>query len=149
MKQLKSIAMAVVAVTLVWNVVALVAHADPPGELYMLNCWGCHRPNGEGIPGTAPPLKGAVDFLRVPGGREYLISVPGVALSPLSNEQAAEVMNWILKSFSRDRIPSDFKPYTAGEIAKARMTHLLDIKKARADLMNEMVAAKIRESEKQ
>jgi mono/diheme cytochrome c family protein len=140
--------MAAVAVTLAWDAIPLLARADPPGELYMLNCWGCHRPNGEGIPGTAPPLKGAVDFLRVPGGREYLISVPGVALSPLSNQQAAAVMNWILRTFSEDRIPADFKPYSADEIAKARMTHLLDIKKARAELVTEMVAAKIRESEK-
>jgi hypothetical protein len=140
------VASAVVVVTLAIDV---VARAEPPGELYMLNCWGCHRPNGEGIPGTAPPLKGAVDFLRVPGGREYLISVPGVALSPLSNQQAAEVMNWILKSFSKDRVPADFKPYTAGEIAKARTTHLLDIKKARAELVTLMVDAKVREPEKQ
>jgi mono/diheme cytochrome c family protein len=140
------VAIAIVAVSLV---IPVVASADPAAQLYMLNCWGCHRPNGEGIPGTAPPLRGAVDFLRVPGGREYLISVPGVALSPLSNEQAAEVMNWILKSFSKKRVPVDFKPYTADEIAKARTTHLLDIKKARAELVTEMVAAKIRESEKQ
>jgi mono/diheme cytochrome c family protein len=140
--------MAAVAVTLAWDAIPLLARADPPGELYMLNCWGCHRPNGEGIPGTAPPLKGAVDFLRVPGGREYLISVPGVALSPLSNQQAAAVMNWILRTFSKDRIHADFRPYSADEIAKARMTHLLDIKKARAELVTEMVAAKIRESEK-
>jgi hypothetical protein len=140
------VAIAVVAMTVAINV---VAQADPPGQLYMLNCWGCHRPNGEGIPGTAPPLRGAVDFLRVPGGREYLISVPGVALSPLSNEQAAAVMNWILRSFSKDRIPADFRPYTADEIGKARTTHLLDIKKARAELVTLMVAAKIREFEKQ
>ena len=142
----RPIAIAIVAVSLV---IPLIARADPPAQLYMLNCWGCHRPDGEGIPGTAPPLRGAVDFLRVPGGRQYLISVPGVALSPLSNEQAADVMNWILKSFSKKRVPADFKPYTADEIAKARTTHLLDIKKARAELVTEMVAAKIRESEKQ
>jgi mono/diheme cytochrome c family protein len=134
--------------TMAWEAAPRSAKADPPDQLYMLNCWGCHRPNGEGIPGTAPTLKGAVDFLRVPGGREYLISVPGVALSPLSNEQAAEVMNWILKSFSKDRLPTGFKPYTAAEIGKARTTHLLDIKKARADLMTKMVATRVRDSEK-
>jgi len=149
LKRRLRVAIAIAAVTtLGWDATVRVARADPPAQLYMLNCWGCHRPNGEGIPGTAPPLKGAADFLRVPGGREYLISVPGVALSPLSNEQTAEVMNWILKSFSKDRIAADFKPYTADEIAKARTTHLLDIKKARADLVTEMVATKIRESGK-
>jgi mono/diheme cytochrome c family protein len=148
MKPHRIVLIAILAMTLAWDTTPRSAKADPPDQLYMLNCWGCHRPNGEGIPGTAPPLKGAVDFLRVPGGREYLISVPGVALSPLSNEQAAEVMNWILKSFSKDRLPIDFKPYTAAEIGKARTTHLLDIKKARADLMTKMVATKIRDSEK-
>jgi mono/diheme cytochrome c family protein len=148
MKPHRIVLIAILAMTLAWDTTPRYAKADPPDQLYMLNCWGCHRPNGEGIPGTAPPLKGAVDFLRVPGGREYLISVPGVALSPLSNEQAAEVMNWILKSFSKDRLPIDFKPYTAAEIGKARTTHLLDIKKARADLMTKMVATKIRDSEK-
>lgn len=148
MKRSRLVPIAILAMTLVWDAAPRSPEADPPDQLYMLNCWGCHRPNGEGIPGTAPPLKGAVDFLRVPGGREYLISVPGVALSPLSNEQAAEVMNWILKSFSKDRLPTDFKPYTAAEIGKARATHLLDIKKARADLMTKMVATKVRDSEK-
>jgi mono/diheme cytochrome c family protein len=148
MKPHRIVLIAILAMTLAWDTTPRSAKGDPPDQLYMLNCWGCHRPNGEGIPGTAPPLKGAVDFLRVPGGREYLISVPGVALSPLSNEQAAEVMNWILKSFSKDRLPIDFKSYTAAEIGKARTTHLLDIKKARADLMTKMVATKIRDSEK-
>ena len=139
---------AIASAILAWNAPPRIARADPPAQMYMLNCWGCHRPNGEGIPGTAPALRGAADFLRVPGGREYLISVPGVALSALSNEQVADVMNWILKSFSKDRLPADFKPYTAGEIARARTTHLMDIKTARANLVSEMVAMKIRPPEK-
>jgi hypothetical protein len=123
------------------------AFAETPEQLYMLNCWGCHRPRGEGIPGTAPPLKGAADFLRVPGGRKYLISVPGVALSALGDAQVAEVMNWILKSFS-EKEPHDFRPYTADEIADSRKTRLLDIKRARAELIDKMVAMKIRTPEK-
>jgi mono/diheme cytochrome c family protein len=126
---------------------ASVASAETPEQLYMLNCWGCHRPHGEGIPGTAPPLKGAADFLRVPGGRTYLISVPGVALSALGDAQVAEVMNWILKSFSVN-VPHDFRPYTASEVANSRKTRLMDIRKARAELIDKMIAMKIRESEK-
>ncbi len=139
---------------------ASFAHAEPPEQLYMLNCWGCHRPHGEGIPGTAPALTDAIDFLRVKGGREYLISVPGVSQSALDNADTAEVMNWILKSFSQDRsqdrskdrskhrTSADFRPYTADEIANARTTHLMDIKKARAKLVAEMVEQKIRPPEK-
>ncbi|HVN27413.1 MAG TPA: cytochrome c, partial [Candidatus Binataceae bacterium] len=64
-----------------------IAKAEPPAQLYMLNCWGCHRAQGEGIPGTAPPLRGAADFLKVPGGRQYLIEVPGVSQSALNDAQ--------------------------------------------------------------
>jgi hypothetical protein len=127
---------------------ASIVFAEPPAQLYMLNCWGCHRPHGEGIPGTAPPLRDAADFLRVKGGREYLISVPGVSQSALNNADTAEVMNWILKSFSTDRMPADFQAYTADEIGAARLHHLMDIKKARAELVAEMVEQKIRTPEK-
>ena len=27
-----------------------------PAELYTLNCWGCHKPRAQGIPGTVPRL---------------------------------------------------------------------------------------------
>jgi mono/diheme cytochrome c family protein len=124
-----------------------IARAEPPEQLYMLNCWGCHLPKGEGIPGTAPPLRDAADFLRVRGGREYLIEVPGVSQSRLSNAQVAEVMNWMLNSFSKDRMPPDFRPYTDAEIAQFRSTRMLDIKKVRAELVSQMVAEKIRPPE--
>ena len=124
------------------------ASAEPPEKLYMLNCWGCHRPHGEGIPRTAPPLRGAADFLRVPGGRQYLIEVPGVAQSALDDGDVAAVMNWIIQTFSADRMPADFRPYTPDEVAKTRATRLMDIKTARAKLVSEMVAIKIRPPEK-
>ncbi|MDO8432227.1 MAG: cytochrome c [Candidatus Binatus sp.] len=139
---------AMIVVVVMLALAPTFALAEPPEQLYMLNCWGCHRPHGEGIPGTAPPLRDAADFLRVKGGREYLISVPGVSQSALNNADTAAVMNWILKSFSTDRLPADFKPYTADEIAQARTHHLMDIKKARAELVGEMVEQKIRPPEK-
>lgn len=113
----------------------------------MLNCWGCHRAHGEGIPGTAPSLRGAADFMRVPGGRDYLIEVPGVAQSALDDADVAAVMNWIIESFSADRIFPGFRPYTRDEVAKTRTTHLMDINGARAKLISEMVAMKIRAAE--
>ncbi|MGA7869476.1 MAG: cytochrome c [Candidatus Binatus sp.] len=127
---------------------AAPAWAEPPEKLYMLNCWGCHRPHGEGIPGTAPSLRGAADFLRVPGGRQYLIEVPGVAQSALDDAQVAAVMNWIIESFSADRIPAGFRPYTREEVAKTRATRLTEIKEVRLRLVNEMVAMKVRPAEK-
>ena len=119
--------------------------AESPQNLYTLNCWGCHRANGEGIAGTAPPLRNAADYLKVPGGRQYLIRVPGVSQSLLNDADTALVMNWIIGNFSPGRVPADFKPFTAEEIHQARaQAHLYDITATRARLLNEMVAMKIR-----
>ncbi len=118
--------------------------AESPSQLYMLNCWGCHRPNGEGIAGTAPPLQGAADFLKVKGGRQYLIEVPGVSQSALNDTQVAEVMNWILRTFSKEQLPPDFKPYTGEEVKQLRAVKMLEITKTRDSLVAEMVAQKIR-----
>jgi mono/diheme cytochrome c family protein len=137
-----------VVVAVLLMLAAASASAEPPEKLYMLNCWGCHRPHGEGIPGTAPPLRGAADFLRVPGGRQYLIEVPGVAQSALNDADVAAVMNWIIESFSADRLAHGFQPYTADEVASVRATRLTDIKQVRAKLVSEMVEMKIRPPEK-
>ena len=66
-----------------------------PTELYTLNCWGCHKPRAEGIPGTVPRLANSMgDFLHVPGGREYLVEVPGVAASALSDAEIAAIIDY-------------------------------------------------------
>jgi hypothetical protein len=128
-------------------VAATPACAESPQNLYTLNCWGCHRANGEGVAGTAPPLINAADFLQVPGGREYLIRVPGVSQSMLDDSDTALVMNWILETFSKGRVPDDFKPFTAAEIHHARAEpHLFDITEIRTQLLRKMVAMKIRSS---
>jgi mono/diheme cytochrome c family protein len=92
---------------------------------WTLNCQGCHRPDGSGSEGTAPSLAGTVArFLTVPGGREYLGRVPGVATSPLSNGDLAEVVNWMLWRFDREHLPAGFQPYTADEMGRLRTAPL-------------------------
>jgi hypothetical protein len=74
------------AVALVVLGVTAPARAESPEILYMLQCRGCHRPDGAGTPGVVPPLAGFVGrFLGVPGGREFLVRVPGSAQSPLTD----------------------------------------------------------------
>jgi Cytochrome c len=121
-----------------------IARAESPANLYLLNCWGCHGQDGAGIPGTAPSLRDAADFLRVPGGRAYLIQVPGVALSALNDADTASVMNWVIGNFSKGRMPTEFKPYIAGEIHALRRKHLLDVAGTRKRLVAEMIARGIR-----
>jgi hypothetical protein len=104
---------------------------------WTLNCQGCHRPDGTGSEGTTPSLKGIVGrFLSVPGGREYLGRVPGVATSPLSNADLSELMNWMLWRFDKEHLPANFQPFTAAEIGQLRGAPLrLEASQMRADLI--------------
>jgi mono/diheme cytochrome c family protein len=120
---------------------AAVALADPQVD-YILNCRGCHGPDGRGVAGGAPSFRDAVArFLWVPGGREYLIRVPGTAQSELSDARTAALLNWMLHEFSPNDVPSDFAPYTAGEVARWRRLPLTDADGVRRRL-SEAIAAR-------
>jgi cytochrome c553 len=104
---------------------------------WTLNCQGCHRPDGTGSSATAPSLAGIVaQFLTVPGGREYLGRVPGVATSPLSDADLSEVMNWMLRRFDNEHVPANFQPFTAAEMRQLRRAPLrLEASRMRAELL--------------
>jgi len=88
---------------------------------WMLNCQGCHRADGGATGVEVPALSGTVSkFLWVPGGREYLIRVPGVAMAPLDDESIAELTNWMLHEFDEENIPTDFEHYSASEVGVLR-----------------------------
>jgi mono/diheme cytochrome c family protein len=107
---------------------------------YMLQCQGCHRPDGTGTMATAPPMTGMVArFLAVPGGREYLGRVPGVATAVLTDAELAELLNWTLYRFDATHVPAGFQPYTAAEIGALRRHPLrTEAKAMRAQLITEL-----------
>jgi len=131
-------------------VAGIAAAQSPPGDApagvtnpqrawqnWTLNCQGCHRPDGTGSTGTAPSLAGTVSkFLTVPGGREYLGRVPGVATSALPSADLAELMNWMFWRFDKEHLPADFVPFTAEEIGRWRAQPLrLEASQMRSDLL--------------
>lgn len=134
------VATTVTAVVLGVGAALGIAAAQPPAEGFVpagvsnpqrawqnwtLNCQGCHRPDGTGSEGTAPSLAGTVaKFLNVPGGREYLGRVPGVATSSLGNAELSELVNWMLWRFDKEHMPADFVPFTAEEIGRLRTSPL-------------------------
>ena len=121
--------------------VAAPAFAEPAAQLYTLNCWGCHLPHAEGIPGTVPRLAHSMGyFLHLTEGRPYLVQVPGVANSPLSDQQIADVLNWMLESFSKDELPRDFKPYTVEDIRTYRPHPIVTVKDTRRELAKKLAA---------
>jgi mono/diheme cytochrome c family protein len=117
-----------------------VGNTQRAWQNWTLNCQGCHRIDGSGDVRTAPSLAGIVaQFLRVPGGREYLARVPGVATSPLSDADLAEVMNWMLWRFDAQHLPADFTPYSAAEIHTLRAAPLrLEANQRRTELLDRL-----------
>jgi cytochrome c2 len=120
-----------------------VADAQLAWQHWTLNCQGCHRPDATGSAATTPSLAGtAARFLWVPGGREYLARVPGVATSALSNQDLAEVLNWLLWRFDKDNLPSNFQPFSAAEVGALRARPLrLEASQMRADLLQKAEAS--------
>ena len=109
-----------------------------PRVNYMTNCQGCHLPGGQGMPGKVPAMKGFLGkFLTVPGGREYLARVPGVANSTLNDDDLATLMNWLVPEMG-PAIPSTFTPYSAQEIGALRRNRLQNVNSVRTALVAQM-----------
>jgi mono/diheme cytochrome c family protein len=127
---------AALAVVALAGLGAMDGAAYTPDVEFALNCQGCHRADGAGTPDSVPALAGSVArFLAVPGGREFLIQVPGVAQAPLDDAALAAVVNWMLARYDPAHLPDDFPPYTAAEVRRLRRTPLIDVDRVRAALL--------------
>jgi mono/diheme cytochrome c family protein len=112
-----------------------------PARIYAENCQGCHGPAGVSVT-EIPTLAGRIGyFARIPEGRRYLMQVPNVALNPSSDEDIANMMNWLLKAVSRAQLPDDFKPYSGEEVAQLRRARI-DVAADRRRVIEQLVAAK-------
>ena len=116
----------------------LEVNAERARVNYMLNCQGCHLPDGDGV-GDIPRMKGFVgNFLRVPGGREFVVRVPGSANAALDDEALAELLNWMLLEISAAQLPENFAPYTAEEVGRYRAQPLSDVNAVRTGLIQKI-----------
>ncbi len=112
---------------------------------FVLHCAGCHGVDGAGSTlGNVPDMRRLGDFLRVPGGRAFIVSVPGVMGSGLDDAQVAAVTNWVLATLARDSVPGEHRPFDAAEIARARSAPLVDVAAARGALQQRAAALGIR-----
>ena len=114
------------------------ASAEDPRIAYWLHCAGCHLLDGTGAPPEVPTLIDEPGRIAGrPGGREYLIRIPGVAQAGLDDARLAEVLNYMLDAFSPGTTPADFDPYTAEEVGRHRGAVLIDPLRARADVVGD------------
>lgn len=113
-----------------------VARTTSTRSVYVVHCAGCHGMDGAGTRiGQVPDMRQLGQFLRLDGGREFLIKVPGVMGSGLGDRQVAEVSNWVLRTLAAASLPPDFVPYGAEEVARARSAPLLDVAATRRKLV--------------
>jgi mono/diheme cytochrome c family protein len=97
-----------------------VRHLSKPAATYAANCAGCHGPSGRTV-SEIPTLVNRIGyFARIPEGRAYLVQVPGVAMSAVRDEDLAEMLNWLLITYSAAQLPGDFKAYTGAEVMELR-----------------------------
>ncbi|MBB3861303.1 mono/diheme cytochrome c family protein [Novosphingobium hassiacum] len=110
---------------------------------YALHCQGCHLPDGRGIAGKVPDLRASLGrFLEVPGGRAYIMQVPGVATSRLDNDGTARLLNWLVVEMGA---PASCKPapFTAAEVGALRANWLRTARPVRERLMQQIGALPI------
>ncbi len=120
------------------GLLSLPAHGEDPKIAYWLHCAGCHLLDGTGAPPEVPTLIDEPGVLAGrPGGREYLIRIPGVAQAGLDDARLAAVLNYMLEAFSPETTPGDFDPYTAAEIARHRAAVLVDPLRTRAEIVGD------------
>lgn len=110
---------------------------------YQLQCAGCHLSDGTGSRANdTPRMKDFVgNFLKVEGGREFLVRVPGMSQSALNNAQLADLLNWLLdkNGIAGNSMPDGPAQYTEEEVARVRKVTLLNLPGVRAGLISQMV----------
>jgi hypothetical protein len=125
------------AAAALWSAGAMSAWAYQPLVNFQLQCMGCHLADGSGEAGRVPSVRRSlVRFSQLAEGRQYVIRVPGVAQSPLSDEETAALLNWMARNLSDLALPPDFVDYSAAEIRRWRGQPLAEVSAMRARLMS-------------
>ena len=93
---------------------AASAQAEPalpllttPQSDYVEHCSGCHGMQGNSAPADIPVLRDRVGyFMCTPEGRDYLIRLPNVAYSAITdNQELAEMMNFVVSAWAGQAHP--------------------------------------------
>jgi mono/diheme cytochrome c family protein len=108
---------------------------------FILQCQGCHTASGAGLEGKVPDLRPTlVPMAAMPAGRRYLIQVPGVAQSNLSDREIASVLNWMLRNLANPKDIANVEAFTQAEVTKYRSSRLLDVRVTREKLLGRIAA---------
>ena len=119
---------------------ACPAHANPPNVDYLIQCQGCHLADGSASR-DVPALKDRIGrFIEVPGGRAYLVQVPGSAQAAIDDARLAAVLNWMIERFGPERVARDFTRFGTEEVRRYRREPLVDVEPLRSELLAAVAA---------
>ena len=133
-----------IGLILVWIVNSLLgqlafAHSLSASNNYILHCSGCHGSNGTGSrTGGIPSLSLVKSFTSDAEGRTYLMQVPGITYSGLSNKEIAAVVNYVAARWGQPEVP--FEIFTVEEVDRLRAVTIDDIVSYRRTLTKRYVA---------
>jgi len=130
---------AAVLITLLGGLVTAPSFAGPENN-FILRCAGCHGMDASGsMEGGIPDFRNYVaSFSYTEKGREYLMHVPGVVNSSLTDREIAEVMNYAMTRWGGSSLRSDFKPFTEAEVHKLQQVVVKDVVKFRREVVEEL-----------
>ena len=115
------------------------AEGEAGATLFKQHCAACHQADGAGIPGIAPPLKGA-HWQKLLQERTYLPRVAAFGIagpirigdaaynsampaqSQLTEEQLAGTINFLAAGLNGANLPPGWQRYEAAEVASVRAT---------------------------
>ncbi len=113
-----------------------------PQSDYVEHCSGCHGMQGNSAPAEIPVLRDRVGyFMCTPQGRDYLIRLPNVAYSAITdNQELADMMNFVVFGLGGKSAPKSARPFTASEVARLRTKALAteSLIAARADVVSKL-----------
>jgi mono/diheme cytochrome c family protein len=114
-----------------------------PAADYLLNCGGCHGTDGVSNSKLVPDLRNQIGYyLRLREGREYLVRLPNVAFSMLSDAELADVLNFLVFRMGGASVAEGAAPFRAGEVARLRRRPLNEVSltEYRTRLIDELIA---------
>jgi hypothetical protein len=110
---------------------------------YVEHCGGCHGIQGDAAPAKLPSLRGRVGwFMCTPEARTYLMRLPNVARSRLTdNQDLADLLNFMVFGLGGASTPKDAKAFTAAEVARERQSPYTSVSlvKVRADMVDTLI----------
>lgn len=98
--------------------IPVISHAT---SNYLQSCGGCHGIQGRSAAGLVPQLRDRVGwFLCTDDGRDYIVQLPDVAFAGVSDQELADLLNFVMFNLGGVSTPKDARPYSAAEVKQLR-----------------------------